>query len=184
MIRLATPADAAQILDIYAPFVHGTAVTFEYEIPDVGDFEKRIQKTSKFYPYLVWEEHRNVLGYTYATRFRERKAYDWVCESAIYVSEQARGKGVGQKLYKKLFECLRTQGVISVIAVVRPDGQTVAFHEALGFRKAGIIQHGGYKHDAWHDAGFWQLVLHDPVPPFPAPVVPFPEVAHLVSFND
>ncbi|MCB1059928.1 MAG: N-acetyltransferase [Calditrichaeota bacterium] len=184
MIRLARSSDAAQILNIYAPLIRNTAITFEYEIPDVGDFEKRIEKTSKFYPYLVWEEHKNILGYTYATRFRERKAYDWICESAIYISEQARGKGIGQKLYLKLFECLRAQGIVSVIAIVRPHAKTVDFHEALGFRKAGVIPFGGYKLGEWHEAGFWQLVLCDPVPLSPAPVVPFPQVSHLISFDE
>ena len=183
MIRFAKPSDAAQILDIYAPIVRHTAITFEYDIPEVEEFEERIRKTSEFYPYLVWEEHREILGYTYATRFRSRKAYDWVCESAIYVSENARGKGIGQKLYSKLFDCLRAQGLTSVIAVVRPHAQTVDFHEALGFQKVGVIPYGGYKHNEWHDAGFWQLVLFDPVPAKPAPVKPFPTIADLISLN-
>ncbi|MBK6766591.1 MAG: N-acetyltransferase [bacterium] len=177
MIRRATPADAGQILRIYAPFIQYSAITFEYEIPELADFEQRIRKISSFYPYLVWEERREILGYCYATRFRERTAYDWVCESAIYVSEDARGKGVGQQLYEKLFVCLRAMNIVSVIAVVRPDGQSVPFHEALGFRKAGVIPYAGYKQGAWHEAGFWQFVLIDPVPSQPRHVKPFPEMA-------
>ncbi len=183
MIRLAKPSDAAQILDIYAPIIRHTAITFEYEIPEVEEFEQRIRNTSQFYPYLVWEEQREILGYCYATRFRTRTAYDWICESAIYVAESARGKGIGQKLYQKLFECLRAQGIVSVIGVVRPYAQTVDFHEAMGFQRVGVIPYGGYKHDEWHDAGFWQLVLFDPVPPRPDTVKPFPTVAHLISLD-
>lgn len=183
MIRLAKPSDAAQILEIYAPIIQHTAITFEYEIPEVEQFAQRISKTSEFYPYLVWEEQRKIWGYCYATRFRARTAYDWICESAIYVAESARGQGIGQKLYQKLFECLRTQGIVSVVGVVRPYAQSVNFHEAMGFRKVGVIPYGGYKHDEWHDAGFWQLVLFDPVPSHPAPVRAFPEVAHLISFD-
>lgn len=177
MIRLARPSDAGRILAIYAPLIQHTAITFEYEIPEVPEFEARIKKISNFYPYLVWEERREILGYCYATRFRERAAYDWVCESAIYIAELARGKGIGQMLYEKLFECLRAMNVISVIAVVRPDGRSVPFHEALGFHKAGVIPFGGYKLGEWHEAGFWHLVLVDPVPATPQPVIPFPKIA-------
>lgn len=168
MIRLARSSDAAQILNIYAPLIRNTAITFEYEIPDVGDFEKRIEKTSKFYPYLVWEEHKNILGYTYATRFRERKAYDWICESAIYISEQARGKGIGQKLYLKLFECLRAQGIVSVIAIVRPHAKTVDFHGLWVFEKpeSSPLADTNLASGTKRGFGNWFYVI-----PFPSPLL-------------
>ncbi len=183
MIRFAKQTDAAQILDIYSPIVQHTAVSFEYEIPEVDEFEDRIERISKFYPYLVWEVQREILAFCYATRFRSRAAYDWIAESAIYVSEKVRGQGIGQKLYAKLFECLRAQGVVSVVGVVRPNEASVQFHEALGFKKVGIIPFGGYKLDRWHEAGIWQLILQDPVPTRPRPVQPFPQVSRLIALN-
>lgn len=34
-IRLAKPSDARSLLDIYAPYVENTAITFEYEVPTI-----------------------------------------------------------------------------------------------------------------------------------------------------
>ena len=41
-VRTASPWDAEQILAVYAPYVEHTAITFEYEVPDLEEFQKRI----------------------------------------------------------------------------------------------------------------------------------------------
>ncbi|MDU3351155.1 MAG: GNAT family N-acetyltransferase, partial [Clostridium sp.] len=49
-IRMASENDAEEILRIYAPYVKNTIITFEYEVPTVDEFKKRIRKISKDYP--------------------------------------------------------------------------------------------------------------------------------------
>lgn len=61
-IRPAKFSDAKAIQSIYAPYVEKTAITFEYEVPSVQEFENRINKTLENYPYLVAEENGQVLG--------------------------------------------------------------------------------------------------------------------------
>ena len=99
-IRLANPSDAETLLAIYAPYVENTAITFEYEVPTIEDFANRIEKTLEKYPYLVAEEDSLILGYAYASTYYARAAYDWAVELSVYVSQDARGKGVGSRLYR------------------------------------------------------------------------------------
>ena len=84
-VRLATPMDAPQLADIYRPYVEYTCFTFETEAPDAGVFAQRIAQTLAFFPYFVFEEEGRVLGYAYAQRFHERAAFDWSCETSVYV---------------------------------------------------------------------------------------------------
>ena len=58
-IRSAAPEDAEALLSIYAPYVKHTAITFEYEVPSVEEFRKRIAHTLQHYPYLVAERGIN-----------------------------------------------------------------------------------------------------------------------------
>ena len=95
-IRPANLADAQAIQAIYAPYVEKTAITFEYEVPSVQEFEKRISNTIERYPYLVAEEDGQVLGYAYASTYYARTAYDWTTELSIYLNEDARGRGFGE----------------------------------------------------------------------------------------
>ena len=59
IIRPASPEDAEALLSIYAPYVKHTAITFEYEVPSVEEFRKRIAHTLQHYPYLVAERGIN-----------------------------------------------------------------------------------------------------------------------------
>ena len=108
-IRPANLADAQAIQAIYAPYVEKTAITFEYEVPSVQEFEKRISNTIERYPYLVAEEDGQVLGYAYASTYYARTAYDWTTELSIYLNEDARGRGLGSQLYGALEEELETK---------------------------------------------------------------------------
>ena len=48
-IRMATPADAATLLAIYAPYIEKTGITFEYVVPTTEQFSERIRKTLEKY---------------------------------------------------------------------------------------------------------------------------------------
>ena len=77
VIRPAIIKDAKELLAIYAPYVLETAITFEYVVPTLEEFAKRIEKISGKYPYLVAEEDGKIIGYAYASTFKDRAAYDW-----------------------------------------------------------------------------------------------------------
>ena len=42
-LRAASPADAEQVLGIYAPYVRKTAITFEYDVPSLEEFRGRME---------------------------------------------------------------------------------------------------------------------------------------------
>ena len=111
-IRPVSLSDAQAIQAIYAPYVEKTAITFEYEVPSVQEFEKRISKTIEKYPYLVAEENGQVLGYAYASNYYARTAYDWTTELSIYLHEDARGRGLGSQLYDALEKELEKRGYL------------------------------------------------------------------------
>lgn len=92
-IREATPSDAEELLSIYAPYVTGTAITFEYDVPTVDEFRRRISSTLGHFPYIVAvnEADGSLVGYAYASKFKERAAYQFACETSIYLRQDVRG---------------------------------------------------------------------------------------------
>ncbi|MFZ9386611.1 MAG: GNAT family N-acetyltransferase [Chitinophagaceae bacterium] len=117
-IRLATPADAAGILAIYAPYIRDTSLTFETEVPSEASFAERISGYLQNWPWLVCEKDGMITGYAYASRYRERVAYQWSVESSVYLHDDFLGAGVGRALYECLFEILKRQGYRNVYAVI------------------------------------------------------------------
>ena len=159
-IRLATPSDAATLLAIYAPYVENTAITFEYEVPTIEDFTNRIAKTLGKYPYLVAEEDGVVLGYAYASTYYARAAYDWAVELSVYVSQDARGKRVGTRLYDALEERLEQMGYIHFLACISlPNEASLALHRKRGYQQVAHFPKIGYKFECWHDIVWLQKSL-------------------------
>jgi L-amino acid N-acyltransferase YncA len=162
-IRLATPDDAASMLAIYAPIVVETAISFELEPPTPAAMRERIATTLERFPWLVCEERGEVLAYVYATRHRDRLAYQWSVDVSAYVHPAARRRGLAAALYTSLFALLRLQGFYKAYAgITLPNDPSVAFHESLGFRPLGIYQDVGYKLGRWRDVGWWQHTLQPP----------------------
>lgn len=150
-IRNAVPTDVPAMLEIYAYFVRETAVSFEYEVPTQEEFARRLAEHTVQFPWFVWEENGEVLGYAYAGRPFERAAYHWCAEISCYLAAQVRGRGVGRKLYARIEELLRKQGYREVYAIVTSANEpSMAFHKALGYRPFAEFPTVGYKKGAWY----------------------------------
>ena len=97
MLRFAEPADLGRILEIYAPYVTDTTVSFEYTVPTPEAFSQRFESITAQFPWLVWEQEGRILGYAYASAPFERAAYRWCAEPSIYLCPEAAGTGIAQK---------------------------------------------------------------------------------------
>jgi L-amino acid N-acyltransferase YncA len=162
-IRLAAEADAAAVQAVYAPYVHSTAISFELEPPDVDEMRERIHNTLILFPWLVCEEGENVLGYAYASKHRERSAYQWSVDVSVYVAPGLHRRGMGRTLYAALFMLLRQQGFYNAFAgIALPNEASIGLHRALGFRPVGIYRQVGYKLGKWHDVAWLGLALQAP----------------------
>ena len=174
--RLARAEDAPELLKIYAPYVEETTISFEYVVPSREEFAGRIKNISSFYPYLVVEEEGRILGYAYAHRLAERKAYDWSAEATVYVEKEQRHNGLGRQLYEKLFALLRLQHLVTAYAAVTSSNTaSIKFHEKLGFKVAGTYPETGYKFNQWLGLTWLDLKLMIP-PAKPQPICPLKEV--------
>lgn len=183
MIRIATENDAEKLLEIYAYYVENTAITFEYEVPSVDEFRRRICQTLSKYPYLVSEYNGEIVGYAYAGAFKERRAYDWAVETTIYVSKTARKKGFGRELYTALENALALQNIINLNAciaypIVEDEYLTqnsVQYHEHLGYRVVGEFHKCGYKFARWYNM-VWMEKYISGHPEHPSQVLRFDEI--------
>ena len=221
-LRLATPQDAEALLEIYAPYVKQTAISFEYDVSGAAEFAERIEQTLQRYPYLLAyvsdeaacaDDERNenfkisasaagaeseilpadeardctsaakqngvnlivatkqsgvnlkygqILGYAYASVFKERAAYDWSAESSVYVSQNVRALGIGRLLYGALQRALKAQNIIDMNACIACgddeylNDASVRFHERMGFRFVGRFERCAYKFGRWYDMAWMQ----------------------------
>lgn len=159
-IREASIKDASRILEIYAPYIRETTYSFEYKVPTLQEFEARMAGIMKRYPFLVCEEEGGIIGYAYADTYGIRAAYDWCADLSIYVDKNHRGKGIGARLYRKLFAILKEMHLQNLYAVITGENNvSVCFHEKLGFEIFAVYPKSGYKFGKWLDVIWMQICL-------------------------
>lgn len=161
-IRLASITDSEEILEIYAPYVQNTAISFEIEVPTIQEFSKRIENICKQYPYLVYMSNNKIVAYAYASKHRERAAYCYNVDVSVYASLEYHGKGIARRLYKCLFAILMEQGYYSAYAgYTVPNEKSMKFHEKFGFTYVGTYEKVGYKLEEWYDVTWMGKTITD-----------------------
>ncbi len=160
MIRAATRHDGPSLASIYNPYVTELVTSFEYEPVDGPEMAGRVDRVTARYPWLVCERGGEILGYAYASRWKERQAYHYCAETTIYLRQGAEGQGIGTELYTELLRALPVHDVkIAIGCIALPNEASVALHEKLGFAKVGHFPAVGFKFDRWIDIGYWRKAL-------------------------
>ena len=170
IVRKATEADAPALAAIYGDAVlHGFG-TFEEDPPTPADMDGRRRAVQDHgLPYLVAELDGQVLGFAYAGPFRPRAAYRYTLEDSVYVSPDAKGKGVGRAVLSAVIAACEALGIRQLMAVIGDTGNagSIGLHRALGFEQTGIGRSVGFKHGRWVDIVHMQKALNggDSLPP-------------------
>src|SRR5271157_3589311 len=152
--RPATRSDLPRLTEIYNYYVVHTSVTFDIEPYTV---ERREAWFVQFgaagrHRLLVAERDAGVMGYAGTTRFRPKAAYETTVETTIYCAPEAVGKGIGSRLYAKLFEVLRGEDIHRFVGVyVLPNAATEALHRRFGFKVVGVFSENGRKFGRYWD---------------------------------
>lgn len=190
-IRQALLTDAEQILNVYAPYVERTAISFEYPVPTLEEFRGRIERTLRRFPYIVAERDGHIVGYAYAGYLNVRAAYEWSVETTIYLEKEIRGCGLGKRIYTALEDILKWMGIINLnacIAYPKTEDEyltknSAKFHEHMGYRMIGEFHQCGYKFGRWYNM-IWMEKMLGEHPEKPEPIRLFPEITEEINYVD
>lgn len=165
-IRFVTSRDIPTICTIYEYYVNNGVATFAYEAMNEKEWEEKLTRIQNKYPFLVCEIDDVVVGYAYASSFREREAYQWDVELSIYVHPNVVRQEVGSSLMKVLLELLKLQNYhIAYSCITIPNDASISLHEKLGFQTIGVFKDCGYKFDQWLSTVWMECVLSSTLQP-------------------
>lgn len=159
-IRSCTPQDVPAICAIYNHYIENTVITFE-EIPlSVEQTRERIEGYMQLFPWLVCEDAGEIIGYAYASKWKDRSAYKHTAEVTVYLHHKHVGKGVGRALYQELIDQLAARKMHVLLACIAvPNAASEKLHEHFGFNKVAHFTEVGFKFNRWLDVGYWQKLL-------------------------
>ena len=160
MIRAIRDQDIPVCLSWYNWYISHTTITFEEEPLSFESFQLRVKQITSVYPWIVLEEEGSLKGYACLDMFNTRTAYRFSADVTVYLDPGERGKGYGTALMKTLEECAKQQNIHKLISLVTA-GNTASqhLHESLGYRKAAVMEHVGYKFGSWLDVIWYEKDL-------------------------
>jgi len=165
-IRHATRDDLESLTQIYNHYVRHSIATF-----DTTPFAAEARLTWLTHhavgsPHQLWvaEQGVTILGYASSSQFRPKPAYDRSVETSIYLHPDHLHQGLGQTLYKHLFEHLTPFDLHRAYAgIAHPNPASVALHSAIGFNLAGSFTEAGYKFGGYHTVHWYEKDLSLPI---------------------
>ena len=161
IIRACEARDVSNICDIYNYYIANTVITFEENQLSAIDMAARVEAYSALYPWLVCEVDGVIVGYAYATKWKERAAYKNSVEVTVYLEHTQGGRGFGKALYSVLLESLVNMGCHVVLGgIALPNNASVGLHEYFGFKKVAHFAEVGFKLGRWVDVGYWQKTIN------------------------
>ena len=143
-----TPGDWEQVRAIYLEGVREGNSTFETEAPSWEEWDEAHHKS----PRLVMRASDRVLGWAAVSPVSKRRVYSGVAEVSVYVTESARGKGIGRALLEALIEASEEAGMWTLQASIFPENEaSIELHLKCGFREVGRRERIARLHGVWRD---------------------------------
>ena len=137
------------VRQIYIEGIATGNATFEQNAPDWEEWNAAHVTHSR----LVGKDNNGtVMGWAALTPVSGRCVYAGVGEVSVYVSEQARGKGLGKRLLKQLIEESEANNIWTLQAGIFPENiASVKLHQSCGFRIVGTRERIGQMNSRWRD---------------------------------
>jgi len=151
VIRAAREADAAAIADIYNEGIATRLATFETEPRTASDVELWLAAGERL-PTLVAEEDRAVLGWARIVAYSDRRVYAGVGEVSVYVTEHARGRGLGRTLLEELQRTATDLGYWKLVGkLFTANEASAAMVRRCGWREVGMHHKHSRLDGEWRD---------------------------------
>ena len=125
---------------------------------DLGTFEELVPTWDEWdrghlvWPRLVAREDGRVVGWAALAPYSDRACYRGVAENSIYIAREARGRGIGRALLKRLCRDADEAQIWTIQAgILAANEPSIALHAACGFRVVGVRERLARKRGEWSD---------------------------------
>jgi phosphinothricin acetyltransferase len=149
-IRPMLPADAAQVLAVYQAGLDAGDASFETDAGSWAAFDAARLPAHRH--VATADDTGELLGWAAVTPVSSRGVYAGVVEHSVYVTPQARGRGVGAALLQALIDSTEAAGIWTIQSGIFPENTaSLRLHERTGFRVVGVRERIGCHHGRWRD---------------------------------
>ena len=134
---------------IYLEGIQTGNATFERDAPSQEEWDATHLSSCRI---VARSASETVMAWAALSPVSRRHAYRGVAEVSVYVTESARGAGLGRALLEALISCSEQHGIWTLQAGILAENEaSLELHLACGFRMVGRRERIGQLNDAWRD---------------------------------
>jgi phosphinothricin acetyltransferase len=149
-VRPMCPEDADQVLAVYRAGLDAGDASFETEVPSWAEFDAARLPGHRH--VATADDTAEMLGWAAAGPVSTRGAYAGVVEHSVYVTPEARGRGVGGALLRALIGSTEAAGIWTIQSGIFPENTaSLRLHVREGFRVVGVRERIGHLNGRWRD---------------------------------
>lgn len=149
LTRLATPADAAAIAEIYNQGIADRIATFETKLRTAAEVAGWFGDR---FPIVVTMVNDQIVAFAATFPYRARECYAGIAEFSIYVEREWRGRGIGRLTMLALIEAAARAGFWKLLSRVFVENTASrAMLASVGFREVGIYEKHARLDGRWRD---------------------------------
>lgn len=143
------PSDWPSVSAIFEEGIASGNATFETSPPSWEQWDASHLQSCRL---VAVESSGSVVGWAALSPVSSRHVYRGWCEVSVYISETARGKGVGRALLERLIADSEAEGKWTLQAGIFPENiASVSLHQSCGFRLVGTHERVGNSSGVWRD---------------------------------
>ena len=148
MIEQMKASDWDEVRSIYLEGIRSENSTFETDAPTWEKWDEGHLKSAR----LVMRDEEKVIGWAALSPVSKRDVYRGVAEVTVYVTESARGKGIGRALLEALIAESEKNGIWTLQASIFPENiASIELHLRCGFREVGRRERIAMLNGVWRD---------------------------------
>jgi len=141
-------SDWEQVRVIYLEGIRSGHATFETDAPSWEKWDEGHLPFAR----LVMRDGETILGWAALSLVSKRHVYRGVAEVTVYVSENARGQGIGRALLEALIDESGKNGIWTLQASIFPENTaSIQLHLRCGFREVGRRERIAMLNNVWRD---------------------------------
>lgn len=147
--RLATPADAAAVAELYSKGIASRVATFETKLRTEEDIAAWFRTP---YPVVMVEDEGEVSAFAATSSYRPRACYPGIAEFMVYIALDKQQRGLGRAALEALFPVANERGLYKLVSRVFVDNYASRRLLAkVGFREVGVYERHGMLGGVWRD---------------------------------
>jgi len=159
-ISITKEQDYQAIADIYNEYISTGQATMDATLKTKEDIGGWVGKFNERECLYSLRQTGKVIGWGIIKRYSDREGYRFACETAIYLTGSALGKGHGSFLKKHVIEQCKAFNYRHLVAKIWASNQaSIDYNLKLGYTIVGTQNKIGFRNNQWLDVVIMQLLL-------------------------